>query len=253
MPRFTRSLVLAAAGLAVAAVAADPPAAGEKALQDQSTRFQEAKRRADEKAAKAFEAVVDKARTSRKVNEAARQDWIDKCVAAKSEYERTGRWPRDPGLGLEDDEWQYVLAQAKAYEPLAKEYTRQVKAAREAKDDGEVARLLAAKGKQADVAFPGRAGFAAGSKWSGLAVGAKGGRTTVDLRVTAVNNASFEGVVVVNPQLANHPIYEVSGTVEGNKLHFFKGRQVQGDGGRGSSSATCRPTGCSSSTRPAGC
>jgi len=231
MTPLARWFVAAVAFMPAAGVLAQAqsPAAIEKLLQERVQAFAQAKVKADEKADRAFGVTVGTFKTTPNLKEAARADLVEKAVAAMKRFETARVWPSDPVLGLLDDEFAYNDELARAFAPVNAAYERSMKAYREAKDDDAVTRLLAEKVKLVDANFPGHRRFNGGSTWDGKRVGAKGGAgVQMHMRVGSVKNATFDGVVEQNPQIVGHPIYEVTGTIEGNKLLFVNSKQIQG-------------------------
>jgi hypothetical protein len=229
MQRFSRWLGFSLLFVSLASLApAQNPATLETRLREQITLFEKSKRKADEKAAQAFEKVINGIRKNPKLTEEIRQELLTKCYSAREQFERDRSWPVDRSLGLLDDEFDYVESLAKAFEPVSAGFERTIRAYRTANDEASAARLLAEKLDLVKSNFISRAGFANGNSWVGERTGPKGGTTPIRLNLKTVKDATFEGVIHQSPQVKGHPIYEVTGLLDGNRVIFHSSKQVQG-------------------------
>lgn len=202
----------------------------EKPLADRIAAFEKQKTAADKAALQAFEKLVKNVKADTKIKEAVRQELLEKLSTARSDFQKVGRWPNNAAWELVDDEFTYNKRLGDALTPLSTEYERLIKLYRAKDDDAAVKRLLADRQKLIDANFRGQDGFKAGTVWKGQRVGPKGNTVVLHMKLNEVKEATFEGVINQNPGVANHPIYEVNGVLEGNKLVFRNAKMVRGEG-----------------------
>ena len=213
-----------------ATAAAQPPgpAKYETDLRERIATFEKAKRAADEKAVKAFDNLIEIAKSGPAIKEAARAELTEKSLKAKSQFITTWDWPDDPTYGLTKPEYDYNDELAKAFAPVSKGFEQTLKAYREANDTKAVSRLLDEKAKLVTTHFPARESFAVNTTWAGNRVGPKGSTSPFRMKLTVVKDFTFEAEVQQNPTTRDHPIYEVTGYMDGNKLLFSTATQKQG-------------------------
>jgi hypothetical protein len=149
------------------------------------------------------------------------KEWEQK----KLRFNQEGEWPGDEdllGAGAT-----YGTALSKAYVPVTAIYEKLVKAYGSANDRDGASKIVDDKTTFEKQHFFGRDRFVTGSKYHGSRYGGKDA-IPFHLNIGKMTGNVFEGTVHVNVQIANHPVFEVKGVVEGLRITCQTTKVVQG-------------------------
>jgi hypothetical protein len=212
-----------ACGVAHAQFDQDVPALTRK-LDDATNHFAEAKQRAKTAASAGFDKMIGLVKNS-KIPATVKADKISELTKAKKEFESNGVFPSD--AEFVNVQLKYYLEINKSYRPLSKLHDQLMDAALKSNDEKQQAKLQERR-KSLDAQLPGVGALTPGSQWSGTLALNGGNNVRYHLRVDRVTGSVFRAQATDNPSVANHPEYQVEGSVDGLAVKFRLAKVVQG-------------------------
>jgi hypothetical protein len=220
-----RVLGVVTALIAGSVVCAEDPAI--KALRNevdtQVRAFDQEMSKAREASLKRFDAVIQKIQQNSRIPAATRASEMEELKRHRARFEKDGAWPDN--TALINDAATYAARINKSYAPVARAFEKAIDACLKANDNEGVQSFTQAKAKVDERVRGDR--FRAGSKWQGSRSGPKGS-TLFTVHVKKVNDAVFEGEAHHNPGVAGHPIFEIKGEVNGNRIRCVTTRVIRG-------------------------
>ena len=195
-----------------------------KTLDEATKHFNEVKQKAKATTAAGFDRMIGQVKSSRQPS-TVKADKVSEIAKAKKDFDANGTFPAD--AEYVNLQLKYYLEINKSYRSLSKLQNQLMEAALKNNDDKLQTKLQKLR-KALDADLPGAGSFTAGSQWFGTLSLSNGGNVKYNLRIDKLTGTVFRGYVWDNPSVANHPEYQVEGSLDGLVVKFKISKVVQG-------------------------